>query len=443
VARSSRLDEWLPTPATAIAIAIFLAGIVFLFSDLGRATILVFDEGHYVGVARHHSQGAWIDPQWGVNSPRPYNFEHPPLAKYLIAASVHYVGDNPIGWRLPSVLFGAFGLAGAYLVGRNLFRAHEAGILAAGLLALDPMYYTHARLAVLEIFPTVLLTWSLAMACNPSRPRLLASGIFLGLACATKYSALFFGPPLLLIAMARVGAPRKNLGRLAAAYFGAPATMVLLAYLPYFDIWLRELGALGTVKFFVWMQREILLYNYGAALTHDYVSSPLSWFILAVPMAYYWNISADGLRQGWIYAFGNVTTWWVGLAGLARALPALLRRPSFALWYPIPLAALALFFTLGFAPFLVVKRILLIFYLTAYTPVLAIAAAGVVHSLWRRGGISGFMAVILVALMGATFVAFYPVASGAPVHPSQIEWIFNVLPWMNRLPVPGAYAPSG
>ena len=41
---------------------------------------------------------------------------HPPLAKQLIALSIHTFGDSPLGWRYPAVLFGALAIVAIYLL---------------------------------------------------------------------------------------------------------------------------------------------------------------------------------------------------------------------------------------------------------------------------------------------------------------------------------------
>src|SRR5204863_4781122 len=68
---------------------------------------LIFDEKYYVNAARvilgiPPGQDTYTEDALG----RDPNTEHPPLAKLLIAASMAVLGDNPYGWRIPSVAFG-------------------------------------------------------------------------------------------------------------------------------------------------------------------------------------------------------------------------------------------------------------------------------------------------------------------------------------------------
>ena len=58
-----------------------------------------FDEVHYVPAARQMLEPVMPQPM--------LNPMHPPLAKQIIALSIHAFGDVPLGWRYPAVLFGA------------------------------------------------------------------------------------------------------------------------------------------------------------------------------------------------------------------------------------------------------------------------------------------------------------------------------------------------
>ena len=53
----------------------------------------IFDEVHYVPAARQMLEPVMPSPM--------LNPMHPPLAKQIIALSIHVLGDNPLGWRYP------------------------------------------------------------------------------------------------------------------------------------------------------------------------------------------------------------------------------------------------------------------------------------------------------------------------------------------------------
>src|SRR3954471_11492248 len=98
-----------------------IAGIIFVlahFAMLAGVTTpekFYFDEVHYVPAARQMLESVMPQPM--------LNPMHPPLAKQLIALSIHVFGDGPLGWRYPAVLFGSLAVVAVYLCGLALFAA--------------------------------------------------------------------------------------------------------------------------------------------------------------------------------------------------------------------------------------------------------------------------------------------------------------------------------
>ena len=81
-----------------------VAGIIFVIAHFAMLVGITtpekfyFDEVHYVPAARQMLEPVMPQPM--------LNPMHPPLAKQLIALSIHSFGDGPLGWRYPAVLFG-------------------------------------------------------------------------------------------------------------------------------------------------------------------------------------------------------------------------------------------------------------------------------------------------------------------------------------------------
>ena len=79
------------------------------------------------------------------------NPEHPMFGKELIAAAIALLGDRPLNWRMPSLLFGALGL---FAFGRVLWLpsgrrfATIAGML---LLATSFAWFIQSRIAMLDM----------------------------------------------------------------------------------------------------------------------------------------------------------------------------------------------------------------------------------------------------------------------------------------------------
>jgi len=119
---------------------------------------LIFDEWYYVNVGRVI---LGLPQSLGSNGLPPYqnvpigldpNHEHLPLAKLLIALSMHVFGDNAYGWRIPSVIFGSFAILVFYLLMKRLSTYKSVPLLGAFLFSFDNLVFVHSRIATLDIF---------------------------------------------------------------------------------------------------------------------------------------------------------------------------------------------------------------------------------------------------------------------------------------------------
>lgn len=161
----------------------FALSLALLSFRLGVPKGNVFDELLYVSGAKalyHKTPGLWH----GV----PYrNLEHPPLGKYLIGLGLEFVGDNAVGWRLASVLFGSLALMVIFMWLSNIADRTTAWI-AVLLVATNGFWFVMARLAMLSIFE---LCFCVTGFYFLSKDKPVLSGLFLGLACACRWNAAF------------------------------------------------------------------------------------------------------------------------------------------------------------------------------------------------------------------------------------------------------------
>ena len=114
---------------------------------------LIFDEKYYVNVARiivglPHDPDVYQDAPLGVDP----NHEHPPLAKLFIALSVSLLGNNPYGFRLPSVIFGTISIFIFYLLMKKISKRPTLSLIATFLFSFDNLVFVHSRIATLDIF---------------------------------------------------------------------------------------------------------------------------------------------------------------------------------------------------------------------------------------------------------------------------------------------------
>src|ERR1700712_2654118 len=113
----------------------------------------------------------------------------PPLGKIVIAASMRLFGDDPLGWRFPSLVAGLVVVLAVYLLVRATRPdAPWMAVYAAGVAMLDNLLLVHSRIATLDVlFLAPLMVGAVLVA----RKQWLWAGVACGLAVIVKVPALF------------------------------------------------------------------------------------------------------------------------------------------------------------------------------------------------------------------------------------------------------------
>ncbi len=473
------------------------------FDDIDRVPELYFDEHYYVSVGRQIDNGIWEDPCWIGDQTldhRPLNYEHPPLAKYLIAWSImrfdtdHAVFEgcrspddsnafacnvvehgtivastdsrkacydaytlrakeqgNPVAWRLPSAVLGVCAVVFIALAAQRLFGTIFAGMLAGSLVLLDTLVYTSARLAILDIFAAGFLAIAVYAATFSSRKGILATALFLGLAFSCKYTVVFAGPGVALLSLwsqRRAGLlNRRRFDFNLAAFALVPLVVWVGMYLPWWRMWIPDMGLTGAVGH--WLHVQGAAFKWGATgyQEHAYASQPAEWLPMLRPTFYYhvWGFS-DG-KEGWVYAVGNPILWWsfsvASVMAVVVAAAAWIKARATAAIGPFAhfaaqprdvqatvLAAILAITSYGF--FFLVDRVTFLFYMTLVVPVGCLALAGVLHLMWQRSVVDRIVVAVVVVAVLASCLYYLPVASADRITPEHFRRIMETVPWMQQ-----------
>ena len=303
----------------------------------------VFDEVHYLPAARE-----WLTllgEQVGVYR----NPEHPPLGKQLIAAGIHLFGDNPIGWRVMSLVAGTIALAASM---RALWQAsHDrfATITFGVLLATGFHLFIHARIAMLDIFMAAFLavaTWLFVGAIRKpetGRWRLALCGIAVGAALASKWSAvplaMTFG---LAFFAARLSAGRRRLFTStrgwpvpgislleAVLWLGlVPLSVYSATYAPAYWLGSSFQPTPFAEKGLIGQHMEMLELQGSVIAPHNYQSTWQQWMLNTRGVWYFYE-EADGAQRG-VMLIGNPLTMLLGLPALLWCLAMGLWRKNWA-----------------------------------------------------------------------------------------------------------------
>ncbi len=184
---SRRISERAPL-FLLVVLSLASLGSRVVWLDNPRA--FIFDERYYVGSAEKiagltgRTDSPFAQEQPGVDP----NAEHPPLGKVFIAAGIKAFGDNPLGWRVASLVFGSAAILALYWMVRSAGGSQWLGVGAAAIMAADNLFLVHGRIATLDIF---VLVFMLAGTALYLRKRPVLAGVVLGIGACTKLVGLF------------------------------------------------------------------------------------------------------------------------------------------------------------------------------------------------------------------------------------------------------------
>ena len=147
------------------------------FATIMQPSTHSLDETYYVPAANSILHGDSLG-----------RIEHPPLGQSIIAAGIWIWGDNPLGWRLFSVIFGAISLALFYLMCREIKLSKYITFFATTLLAVDNLSFIQQTVAMLDVY---CLAFMFASVWFYLKKKTIWSGVFIGLAVLSKLTGVF------------------------------------------------------------------------------------------------------------------------------------------------------------------------------------------------------------------------------------------------------------
>ena len=401
---------------------------------------IVFDEDFYVQDAC-----LYVSTPEECDRSHPFNTEHPPLGKWLIAVGIKLFGYDVFGWRISSVVAGTLTVALLYLLGRRLLGSTFAATAAAGFLAVDPLHFVLSRVAMLDVFVT-LFGLAAILFCvydrderrrappASRRERLLggkwriATGVAGGAAVACKWSgALMLVAAILLVAVWDVARRREEGGErpvramlretgpsIALVLVALPVALYLASYLGQQRLgsyteppWSRA----SWYRAVIGRQKFMLRYHFSLEAEYPWTSPAWSWPLAKRPVLFHFSTVGDRYRE--ILSLGNPVTWWPALIGLGAMAWTWLRRRS--VWAPEFVVLVG--FAVAYGPWLVLtsaRSFSFIFYLLPALPFLGLALGRGLERIRHRTGarvlVGGWAAAALAFL-----VFYYPLVAAVPV----------------------------
>ena len=345
---------------------------------------------------------------------------HPPLGKWLIGIGIKVFGNDEFGWRISAAVIGTLSVVLIYLITKELFKSVFLSNVAAALMAFDGLALVMSRVALLDIFLMffILLAFYFLIKNN-----IWLSGVAIGLAAATKWSAIFLIPFFILLTINYFQIePVKWLKR-AAQYIFLPSLVYLLSWSGWIFTsggWDRQSGS--NVFTSLWKYHTAILdFHRNLVETHSYAANPWSWLILGRPTSFFyetpsgWCVSSCSQE---ILAIGTPILWWAGIFAIALTFGFFVTNRD-----RISMIILAGIAGTYLPWFLIQSRTTFYFYAISILPFLILA---LIYSFnWAlkygdyRKQIIGFLVVVAL-----NFIYFLPILLGIEIPYSQ---------WLSRM----------
>ncbi len=333
--------------------------------DTDGADVL-FDEQKDFDFSKSYMSGTYFDEIYHprtayefLHNMSVYEWTHPPLGKVLMGIGIMMYGMVPFGWRFIGTLFGVFMVPIVYLLAKRIFKNKWFAVLGCVLFTFDFMHLAQTRLATIDTYVTLFIMlmyyymykyYTQSFYERPLYKTLIPlgiSGIFFGLAVASKWTGLYAGVGLAIVFFITIydryreykyalRMPKeetngvsnkviidtfkqntaKTLLFCCVMFIAVPFAIYALSYIPYMNTPSGE----GFKTIFT--NAESMLTYHGKTVvdsTHPYSSYWFEWPIMYKPIWYYSNTLEGDMRQG-ISAFGNPAVWWIGIIAVAYCL---------------------------------------------------------------------------------------------------------------------------
>jgi dolichyl-phosphate-mannose--protein O-mannosyl transferase len=480
-----------------------VVGGLLRFVHLGRPNAFAFDEVYYakdaLALLRYGHEQQFDDSanelilasdgNWrtiDVFKDDPSFVVHPPFGKWVIASGEWLFGVTPFGWRFAVAVLGTLSILMAARIARRLTRSNLVGTVTGLLVALDGMHLVTSRTAVLDMvlsftvlaaFGCLLLDrdqvrrrltthppgavgpWGPALGARPWR---WAAGAALGLACAVKWSGLWYLAAFGLLTVIWDVALRRRLGvvqpwtvtllRSAPIAFVAMVGTAAVTYVATWSGWLFTDGGWGrqwadstpsiipaALRSLWHYHGEAWQFHVGLTGDHSYESHGPSWFMQTRPTSFYWSSLQNGESgcaadscAAEVLALGNPLIWWIGSIALLYLVWRWITRRDWRAG-AVLLAVLA-----GWVPWLIyLDRTIFSFYSVVFLPYLAMALAMMIGALIgppdasrdrRRVGTWVAASILVLIVIAAWW--FYPIWTGEVIPYEQWTWRMWMPTWV-------------
>ena len=346
----------------------------------------------------------------------PYHSIHPPLGDFFILIFVKIFGNHSWAWRIAPLCAGFGCLVLVYCLAWKFFKNTRLAFFSGFLFLLDQISMTQARIAMLD---SMMLFWMLvSLVCLVDAPiadkrfqkAQIFSGVFLGMALATRWVALTMFPVAAILYAKREidNGNKKNLWKNVPLYF------FVLPVLVYLGVFLADALIRGYDFSWIWkFQTHMAEHNLFLKKEHAYGSDWWTWPMMLRPIWYFFERmpdNADFVRG--ILCIGNPAIFWLIPILLGYSLDRAFKERSWIL------GLLIFGFFCQWLPWSLVGRVKFFHYFYPAMPFLVILLGAATEKIWSFGKTGRFLAAAYLFLVFVLFIYWYPLLIGFPVTDS-------------------------
>ncbi|MFC1653407.1 phospholipid carrier-dependent glycosyltransferase [Patescibacteria group bacterium] len=412
------------SPKALLVLILFITFLTRIYR-ISTPKTYYFDEVYHAFTAKAYADNDPRGYEWWNTSEEEgtaYEWLHPPISKLIMATSINIFGKNSFAWRLPSAIFGTIVVYLIYLLAQELFKKPKLSLIASLLACLDGLLLVQSRIAMNDIFVIAFMLASLLYYLkwknSNKNTNLILSSLFVGLSMSTKWSGIFILAIIgfsegIILARRKFKKWSERVPKLFLAYVLAPIVIYLLSFTQFF---LQG----HTIKEYIELHNQIILYEFNLDATHPYQSKAWEWPLLLKGVWYHVDYSIPQ-KIGNIYALSNPVVSWFGLVAIALQFVQILKQRK-----KKPEALIALFgYFIVWAPWVFSPRIMFYYHYAPAIPFLVILIA---KYLTDKNTPSNLRKTIL-GLSLISFILLFPLWTGIPMNPKYKDIVFLLSSW--------------
>lgn len=289
--------------------------LILYFNAIYQIKDLVFDERYYVSGARSILEGN------GTNI-----IGHPPLGQTFITLGMLIFGDNPLGWRFFSVIFGIFSIILFYLLCRQLKISKNISFLATSIFSIESLGFFLSAIAMLDVYS---LTFMLAAFWSYLKRWHVRTGLFIGLAALAKLSGAL---ALLVILLHWLFTNKNNVKQILIIVSVSVVSFLVLMPLFDFTIWHKFINPIEQIRGILTYTQNITFAEYVESPFGAMPSRPWDWIIHISSMDW---LAFDDIKHEWYVQYFMMispSVWVLIIPSMLFMLYKAIKRSSSAIF---------------------------------------------------------------------------------------------------------------